>query len=208
MLFHDPFALFSADWFVRRLDCQVVVLVRHPLSVVSGLKRLGWAFDFRDLTDQGDFMDELLSPFDAEIERTTGSSDIREQGWVLWSMVYETVYPKLSSDPSIHIVRHEDLSLDPEEGFRRLYELLRATFTPEAQRTIAQHSSSANPAELRQSNPDGRRLDSRANLDNWRHRLDDDEVTRIIDATRSVASAFYSEAELQGMLARGNAADG
>src|SRR4051812_3800998 len=31
----DPFASFSAEWFSRELGFQVVLLVRHPLAIVS-----------------------------------------------------------------------------------------------------------------------------------------------------------------------------
>lgn len=203
VLFHDPFAILSAEWFARRVGCQIVVLVRHPLSVVSGLKRLGWSFDFRNLSEQPALMSGLLAPYGAEIQEAVHSNDIVEQGCLLWRIVYETVRRNLTSHPSISILRHEDLSSDPEGGFRRLYELLSAEYTAKAQATIQRSTNSTNPTELSTSNPDGRRLDSRANLGNWRHRLDDDEVARIVGSTHSAASAFYSEEDVREILARG-----
>ena len=47
-LLKDPFAVFSAPWFAQKLDCQVVITVRHPAAVASSLKRLNWSFDFSD----------------------------------------------------------------------------------------------------------------------------------------------------------------
>jgi hypothetical protein len=47
-LLKDPFAVFSLPWFVERLDCRVVVTVRHPAGFASSLKRLNWPFDFTD----------------------------------------------------------------------------------------------------------------------------------------------------------------
>jgi hypothetical protein len=203
VLFHDPFAIFSADWFVRRLDCQVVVLVRHPLSVVSGLKRLGWSFDFRHLDQQPALMNELLSPYRDEIEQAIGATDIVDQGSLLWRVVYGTVLDHFASDPAIHIVRHEDLSIDPAGGFQRLYSTLGATHDAKARATIERNTNSANPTELRETDPDGRRLDSRANLGNWRHRLADEEIERIIEATRPIAETFYPGDEARGFLRMG-----
>jgi hypothetical protein len=37
----EPHAVFSAEWFARRLGCDCVVTVRHPAAVVSSWKRLG-----------------------------------------------------------------------------------------------------------------------------------------------------------------------
>jgi Sulfotransferase family len=203
VLFHDPFAIFSAEWFARRLSCQVVVLVRHPLSIVSGLKRLGWAFDFRSLSEQPDLMNELLPAYREEIEEAIGSESIIEQGCLLWRIVYETVSQRFASNPSIHLVRHEDLSIDPHGEFRRLYELLGAEYDERARATIERNTSGENPPELRESDPDGVRVDSRANLGNWRHRLDDDEVARIVESTRAAAALFYSEDDVRSTLGRG-----
>jgi hypothetical protein len=200
VLFHDPFALFSADWFANRLGCHVIVLVRHPLQVVSGLKRLGWSFDFRNLAEQPDLMSEVLSPYRDEIERATSSRDIVEQGCLLWRIVYETVSRRLASDPSIHVVRHEDLSVDPDRGFRQLYELVLAEYDARARATIEHNTSSENPPELQQNDPDAVRLDSRANLGNWRHRLDDDEIRQIVDSTQSAAALFYSDDDVGALL--------
>jgi hypothetical protein len=38
-LIKDPFAVFSARWFADRLDCRVVITVRHPAAFASSLKR-------------------------------------------------------------------------------------------------------------------------------------------------------------------------
>jgi hypothetical protein len=98
-------------------------------------------------------------------------------------------------------------SVEPP-GFHRLYELLSASHTAKAQETIQRHSSSTNPKRLPKSNPDGRRLHSRANLGNWRHRLDDDQVARVFDSTRSAASGFYSEKDMREILTRGASRNG
>ena len=46
-LLKDPIALFSAEWITQMLGAQIVVLMRHPASFVSSVKRLGWVFPFR-----------------------------------------------------------------------------------------------------------------------------------------------------------------
>jgi hypothetical protein len=43
--------------------------------------------------------------------------------------------------------------------------------------------------------PHETRIDSRANLENWRKRLTAEEVGRIRRATEITASTYYSEAE-------------
>ena len=54
-------------------------------------------------------------------------------------------------------------------------------------------SSSENPAETRVETPHETQIDSKANLENWRHRLTDDEVSRIRMATEETAALYYTD---------------
>jgi Sulfotransferase domain len=192
LLIRDPFAVLSSDWFARRLGFRVVVVVRHPLAVIGSLKRLGYVFDFKNLLTQPLLMDERLGPFRSEMEAMARArTDIVDQGCLLWRVVYDCVAATQARDASVCVVRHEDLSLTPVEGFGRLHELLGLSFGDRARRTVDQHTREANPKEGSKRNPFKVSLDSRANLRNWRHRLSDEEVDRILETTRPVADRFY-----------------
>jgi hypothetical protein len=191
-LLKDPFAVFSLPWFMERLDCRVVVTVRHPAGFASSLKRLGWPFDFRDLLDQPLLMRDHLEPYRADMERIS-SEDIIGQAALLWRMVYAVVHDALENYSSVLILRHEDLSSDPLTGFARAYESLRLAYTPRVQEIIRASSSSENPTELSRQKVHAVKLDSRANLDNWRKRLSPDEITRIRDLTGDAVQWFYPD---------------
>jgi len=194
LLIRDPFAVFSINWFARRLGCQVVVIVRHPLAVVASVKRLGLTFDFRNLLDQPSQMHERLEHFRPDIE-TMDSPDVVDHASLLWRIVYQSVAADAARDSSLCLVRHEDLSREPLQEYARLYELLGLSFNEKAKRIIEQHTSGANPKEGSLRNPFKVRLDSRANLINWRHRLDDEEIDRVLRTTRPVADKFYPDEE-------------
>lgn len=191
-LVKDPFAVFSLPWFIERLNCRVVVTVRHPAAFASSLKRLNWPFDFRDLLDQPLLMRDHLEPFRADMERIR-PDDVIGQSALLWRMVYRVVHADVERIPSIVIVRHEDLSLDPVAGFARTFESLGLAYTAKVQETIRTSSSSENPVELSSRKVHSVKLDSRANLENWKKRLSADEITRIRDLTEDVAQLFYAD---------------
>jgi hypothetical protein len=194
LLLRDPFAVVSLDWFRRRLDSRIVVTVRHPLAVVSSLKRLDLAFDFRNLLEQPALMRDHLEPYRPEMEELVGSADVVAQGCLLWRIVYGHVAFERERDRSIHLVRHEDLSANPLDEYERLYHLLDLSFTEKAKRTVARFTSARRRTEVSARRPfDVRPLDSHANLGNWRHRLSDEDVERIVAATRDAARAFYPE---------------
>lgn len=192
LLLKDPFAVFSAAWFADRLDSRVVFTVRHPAGFVSSLKKLGWEFDFSDLLGQPLLMRDWLEPYRAEMEVALKSpQDIISGGSLLWRMVYSVVGQLCERNPRFLVMRHEDVSLDPAGCFKKLYFDLGLRFTPEVLRAIRGSSAESNPRELTSRKVHSVSLDSRANLENWKHRLNDREITRIRQLTASVSDRFY-----------------
>ena len=223
-LLKDPFAVFSIPWFIRRFGCQVVVTVRHPAAFASSLKRLNWSFDFRDLLDQPLLVQDLLNPYQAELEAMCDNSECPTEGWgvegsawnshsapnsrsapnscsadiirqasLLWSIIYQAVARYQKQFPQIIVVRHEDLSLDPVDGFQALYDSIDLNFNNRARKKILNSSSSENPHELDRKAVHSVRLNSRANLHNWKRRLEVDEIRCIRDLTENVTAEFYPD---------------
>ena len=193
-LFKDPFAVFSTPWFAKRLNCKVVIAVRHPAAFASSLKRLNWPFDFQDLLAQPLLMRDHLEPFRAEIQAVK-ADDVIGQAALLWKLIYRSVHATRESNPDFLIVRHEDLSRDPIQGYRTLYTALGLEFTSRVEKTILNSSSSENPRELSRKKVHAFKLDSRANVDNWKKRLTTEEIARVRWVTEEVSTLYYSDAE-------------
>jgi hypothetical protein len=194
-LLKDPFAVFSSLWFARRLDCQVVVTVRHPAAFASSLKRLGWDFDLNDLLDQPLLMRDWLEPFREELKTIAKTDDVIAQASLLWRMIYQVVDQFRMTEPGLSVVRHEDLSLEPLDGYARLYAELGLDFSAKARQGILQASSAENPKELSKQSVHKVKLDSKANLVNWKHRLTDEEFERIKVMTADVFEKYYPDAD-------------
>jgi hypothetical protein len=194
VLFKDPFAVFSTPWFAQSLNCKVVITIRHPGGFASSLKRLDWPFDFRDLLDQPMLMRDHLEADRAEME-SMSADDIVGQSALLWRMIYRSVHSALKLFPDFKLVRHEDLSLDPVAGYKSLYDSLGLTFDDKVRDTILNSSSSENPTELSKKKVHSVKLDSRANMSNWKKRLTPEEITRTRKLTEDVSHLFYSDEE-------------
>lgn len=195
-LLKDPFAVFSAGWFARRLGCQVIITIRHPAAFASSLKRLEWPFDFNDLLAQPLLMQDWLEPYRQEMQALQGKpEEVIAQGALLWRMVYQAVDRLRQELPQIQVVRHEDLSMDPVEGYRRLYAAAGLHFSPAVEQAIRRSSSAENPKEGSRRTVHSTRLDSRANLSNWKHRLEPQEAERIRALTADIAALYYPELE-------------
>jgi len=193
-LLKDPFAIFSAPWFHDRLGCQVVITVRHPAAFASSLKRLGWDFDFSHLLDQPLLMRDLLEPYRRQMEAILAApGDVIGQASLLWQITYEIVAGFCQHYPDFQVVRHEDLSLDPPGGFQNLYRALGLDFSPGVKKAILASSRAENPSEVSKKAVHAVRLDSRANLENWKRRLAAQEIERIRLLTQATAQYFYSD---------------
>ena len=191
-LIKDPFAVFSTPWFARKLNFKVVIAVRHPLAFVSSLKRLNWPFDFQDLLDQPLLMRDHLEPFRSQME-SAKSEDVIGQSALLWMLIYRVVHADHELNPDLMLVRHEDISRDPINGFRDLYTSLGLDYTSHVQKIILNSSSSENPKELSREKKHEVKLDSRANVDNWKKRLTDEEINRVRKMTEEVSQLYYPE---------------
>jgi hypothetical protein len=194
VLLKDPFAVFSTPWFAKRLNCQVVITVRHPAAFASSLKRLNWPFDFQDLLKQPLLMRDDLEPFRREME-LIDPEDVIGQAALLWKLIYRSVHAARKQNPDFMIVRHEDLSRDPIPGYRDLYQALGLEFTPRVEKIILNSSSSENPKELPKKKVHGVKLDSRANIESWKKRMSAEEIDRVREITQEISPIYYSDEE-------------
>jgi hypothetical protein len=189
-LLKDPFAIFSIGWFARRLKCQIVITVRHPAGFVGSLKRLNWSFDFNDLLIQPLLMRDRLEPYRDEMQAVP-AHDIIAQGSLLWKLIYRNVADERQKGLKVRLVRHEDLSLEPLGGFQFLYNSLGLEFNKRAERAIRESSGVDNPREISSRTAHSTRVNSRANIDSWKRRLQPDEVERVRQITAEIANQYY-----------------
>ncbi len=193
ILLKDPFAVFSAEWFAKRLGCKVVIAVRHPAAFASSLKRLRWPFEFQDLLAQPLLMRDWLEPFRADmLQAQSQPQDLIFQASLLWRMIYRVVWQLQERFPEFIVVRHEDLSLDPLNEFKRLYEALGVPFTKRVAKHVLKSTNPGNPTELPLESIHSVNLDSRANLKNWQKRLTSQEIEAVRALTADVADRYYS----------------
>jgi len=195
-LVKEPHAIFSIPWFAERLASDVVVTVRHPAAVVSSWKRLEWSFDFVNLLEQPILMRDWLESFRAEMQAALRpDKDLVDRVALLWRVIYAVVDRQRKLHPSVHVVRQEELSADPVGEYARLYAALDLSFTSDAADAVRASSSGDNPKETKVERPHETHIDSRANLENWKQRLSEEEISRIRHLTEETASLYYPSLE-------------
>lgn len=197
-LLKDPGALFSAPWFAKRFNAQVVITVRHPLAFVSSRNRVQWPIRVEDWLSQPLLIRDLLCPYEEEIQRKyigfqRNQFDLIDLACLYWNVAYQVTDTFRKKYPDFVVVRHEDLAKEPVQGFHTLYQKLRLDFTLGAEDRIRFSSASGNPSVSPANDPHRIRLDSHANLYHWKHYLTTEEIKRTRLATEETASLFYPE---------------
>lgn len=194
MLIKDPLAIFLSDYMHRRFGVGVLVLVRHPAAFYYSVRRLGWRFDPSELLRQDRLVEELLMAERPLLERTHGSP--AEQYAILWRCIYRVVL-QFSDEHCCSggwlVRRHEDISVEPEREFQRIFEALNIPFSESVRQFVRKSTSRANPAVAPGNRTHVIRRDSAALVDYWRQRVPNDEQRVIRKVVGEVGERFYPE---------------
>jgi hypothetical protein len=191
-LYKDPLALLSAPWFAAKLHARVVVMVRHPAAFAASLKVKNWNFPFMDLAEQPGILDHIPQNWrEGVLQFAHSKPGIVEQAALLWNILHYFIREYKDKYPDWIFVRHEDLSADPVEGFRNLYEALGLAFSEKIAQAVLRSSTGEMPADSVKTNVLQR--NSVANIKSWKNRLTAQEVQFLRDVTADISGNFYTE---------------
>jgi len=193
-LLKDPIAIMSAEWLYKTFDIDVIVLIRHPASFVSSLKKMKWKFQFSNLLKQEELMREKLCPFKDEIENfTINEKDIIDQAILLWRIIYYVVKEYRKKYPNWIFKRHEDLAKNPVEGFRGIYKKIGLNYTKSIENKITEYSSLKNPKEVSIKQAGNIKRNSKSQVAIFKKRLSAREIEYIKEKTKDIWIYFYND---------------
>ncbi len=192
-LVKDPIALMSAEWLQKALGMRVVITIRHPAAYVSSILRLGWPMRPHVFLAQPMLMEGILAPLAEDVARQhRRDDDPLGDAIVAWNVFHRVIAVYRQRHPHWLFYRHEDLSRDYLRLFRQMFTRLALDFGPRQAALLERLCGPGNPAEA-----DGEihrlRRDSRANIWNWKKRLDSGQIRRIREETAEIAALFYGD---------------
>ncbi|HSC89310.1 MAG TPA: hypothetical protein VLC09_18635, partial [Polyangiaceae bacterium] len=185
--------------------CQVVFVVRHPAGVVSSLTRIGtgWSDSLPAIAAQPELVDRYFRGRESELNALlTAEFDPVSHGVLLWTLIHSAILEQVVSNPSIIVVRYEDLASHPLTAFRDLYERLDLPFTEHSANSVraatsaTRHTREAPWGRVGLSRTAYQPMDSNANAWAWQTRLHQSEINHIVAQTSPTARHFYRPHEL------------
>ncbi len=188
-LVKDPIAVFSAEWLAEEFGLDVIVLIRHPAAFAGSIKKAHWPHPFGHFLNQPLLIEHHLSEFQPQIEEFTRTEqDIVDQAILMWNMFHYMILKYREQHPEWCFIKHETISEDPIGEFRKLYERLGLPYTEKVQMKIRKFSSVKD--DRRESKI---KRDSKSTIASWKKRLTEDEIERVRERTRDIASEFYGD---------------
>ena len=195
----------SAGWLGRRFDINVIVMIRHPAAFVNSMKRLNWDFDpSRWALSQPLLLRDYLSPLEHELKLQKESKpDIIDQTALMWKVMYFVVLKYKQEYPNWIYLRHEDLSRDPLDQFKKLFRRLDLDFTDEVRELIVEHSNESNPSYSKGVD-NTIKLNSKKIISHWKSILSAQEVKRIKGIVGEVSKYYYSDSDWEPETSQNN----
>lgn len=188
-LIKDPIAIMSAEWLYNEFNCDVIVCIRHPAAFVASIREKNWHFDFTNFSNQTSLMETYLKNHKQEIhDYCLKQKDIIDQGILLWNIIYSIVWHlKNKYGNKWFFVTNEELSDDPIQKFKEIFDFLKLNFNKEVENIIL----STSQIDLKV----GVNRDSIKNKNSWKDRLTPEEITDIRMRTEHVWRNFYSDTD-------------
>lgn len=196
----DPIALLSTDWLAENFGVQPVIMIRHPAAFASSLQLKGWTFDFQNLLEQPEAIEDFFPEEREAIEQQSeqGHDDLIGEGAFLWRLLHKVILEFRRRHPEWIYLRHEDVSRRPDEEFPRLFDRVGLPYTSRTDAFLRQTSTSQDPRNAGASTSIHNVVrNSAANVNVWQQRLTEEEVERIRRVTGPTADAFYGDEDWQ-----------
>lgn len=194
-LLKDPIGIFSTPWFAQEFNAMPIILIRHPAAVISSFLRLNWNIRFDGLIDQPPLIKDWLSEFENEISDSVKQPQTPiAKGILLWKIIYSTVTKYQNEYKNWLFIRHEDLSREPIEEFRKLFLFTGLKFDDDIQNKIYKMTEGTVQSEVpRNANTMYININSRQNIYNWKKRLNSDQIAYIKSNLEPWWRPFYSD---------------
>lgn len=187
IVWKDPFACFFAPDLAENHDARVVVTLRNPWAVAASFKRMGWAFDLRDIESR---LAEAGCPGTPKLDRSIlESRDPVSNGAAIWTLVYGVLADAERRSPGrMRFLDMDRVLAEPLPTYAGLYRELDLPWSAAVEGRIRKlySSGSDETAAPRSQRAHDRRRDLRAANVYWSQLLGEDEAEVVSEVSGAV----------------------
>jgi sulfotransferase family protein len=130
---YSPLAL---DWIDERFQPQVLIVLRHPLNVMSSWAELGWGGCALETNPR--VRERLASRWDLP-QLDADATPLQRIAWEV-GLFTSQLHAGLDEHPHWTAVSHEDLCVDPRTKFQQLYQDLGLTWSGRTEKFLSERN--------------------------------------------------------------------
>lgn len=187
----DPIGCFLGAFLQERFGVRPVLLIRHPVTFVASVMRLGWNMTPAPLLEQEELVEDYLANDESGL-RSVGDDPIVAAAWI-WRSLNTVLLEQARHRSGWIIVRHEDLSNAPTEQFLSLYSQLDLPWSNRVERRVSRLTGAGNVVEADDGRVQQFRRDSRKLHALRIAMLKPEDRRRVFEITGQVAGEWYDE---------------
>jgi hypothetical protein len=188
----DPIGCLLTEYLSASFGVKPVIVIRHPVTFVASIRRLGWEVNLEPLAGQSELVDDYFSDDPSfAAERYT---DTVERGAALWRALNKVLLAQASRNPDWPVIRHEELSARPLDIMSGLYDKLDLTWSERVERMVQANTRAKGRAEAASGKVQDFKRDSAQLFALRMKMMSADERRRIFEITWDVAQEHYPKA--------------
>lgn len=129
-----PIGLFLTEYMYVHFQVKPVILVKHPVSVIASLQRVGWFPQPSQALDQPHLVADYFADEPEFVQRQWDDPLLAIAAY--WRVVHRVLLRQAARHPSWRVLTHEALSAEPVPIFQRLYDQLNLPWSARVERRI------------------------------------------------------------------------
>lgn len=172
----------TLSFISRRLHPEILIVLRHPASVVSSCLKLRLPDANREVFRQEELVEAHLRPFLREIERVKDPVAQMALQTAIFHYVWEQ---EAKENPHWKFITHESLCKNPSVTFQSLYQELELEWTPAADQFLLDHNRPGNGFKISR--------ESDTLIEKWKQTLTPQQIDSVRQGYRTLPVSLYSE---------------
>ena len=188
----DPTATLLTEYMHVHFGVQPVIVVRHPLSFIASLKRVNWWPTVEKIVHQKHLYADYLKT-DQDIWRSDWGNPVQAAA-AHWRLIHMILQEQAGRYPEWQIVKLEEISEYPLEGFEKLYNELSLPWSNTVKRRIQKLTQGAGTGEVRNNRVQDLNRNSAKIFDLRKGALSAKERRQVYEVVKEVSCQHYCEA--------------
>jgi len=191
-LLKDPTGFFSTEQISAMFNSKVILMTRHPAAFIESMMRVKWEFNFDNIYLQKHLKCQLEEYWDLIEYYAQNSLSIKplDKHILIWNIYHHLIFEWGNKHKDWTIVSHEQLSANPVNEFKQLYNKLNLEYNEKVEDSIIEYTKSSNET-LPGNQVQQLKRNSISVTEIWKHNLGQGMIDEILKKTENNFNRFY-----------------